>query len=97
MGQRLILSDQRLIRGGRLNQRNMEIDEKTIQYLEEQIPELAIAATAQAYRQALAAGSSVFVAEGGKIIEVFPDGTSKVVKQIAPFIATEKGEIIEIK
>jgi len=35
------------------------------------------------YWQALAAGSSVLVAEDGQIIEVFPDGSRKVIKQIA--------------
>ncbi len=55
------------------------------------------AATTQAYWQALAAGSSVLVSENGEITEVFPDGTVKLVKKSAPFIATEKGKIIEIK
>ena len=75
----------------------MENDEKTMQFLEEHIPELANAATKQAYWQALAAGSSVLVAENGEITEVFPDGTVKLVKKSVPFIATEKGKIIEIK
>lgn len=75
----------------------MENNEKTMEFLEAHIPELAGTATKQAYWQALAAGSSVLVAENGEIAEVFPDGTVKVVKQSAPFVATEKGKIIEIK
>jgi hypothetical protein len=35
----------------------MEMNEKTIDYLEQSIPELAQAATRQAYWQALASGS----------------------------------------
>jgi hypothetical protein len=62
----------------------MPIDEETMRYLEEQIPELAKVAFAQAYLQALAAGSSVLVCEDGVIYEVFPDGARNVVKHIEP-------------
>lgn len=75
----------------------MEINEKTIQYLEEHIPELADAATKQAYWQALASGSSVLVSENGRITEVFPDGTVKFVKDSVPFVEMQKGKIIRIK
>ena len=62
-------------------------DEKMIDYLEKHIPEMAQAAVKQAYWQALASGSSVLVGENGVINEVFPDGTVKFVKNIAPYTA----------
>ena len=61
----------------------MQTSKASIEFLENHIPELADAAFRQAYWQALAAGSSVMVADGGQIVEVFPDGDRKVVKQIS--------------
>lgn len=61
----------------------MQTSEASIEFLENHIPELADAAFRQAYWQALAAGSSVMVADGGQIVEVFPDGDRKIVKQIS--------------
>ncbi|MGD0959496.1 MAG: hypothetical protein ABSB19_06790 [Methylomonas sp.] len=61
----------------------MKISEESIEFLENHIPDIADAAFKQAYWQALATGSSVLVAEDGQIIEVFPDGGRKVIKQIA--------------
>ena len=71
--------------------------EKSIEYLEKHIPEMAEAAVKQAYWQALASGSSVLVSENDVINEVFPDGTVKFIKKIAPRIITEKGRVIEIR
>lgn len=73
------------------------MSEEEIQFLEEQIPELAIEAVRQAYLQALASGSSVLIAEDGEIREVFPDGTKRIVEKIAPFVKTQKGRVIKIK
>lgn len=75
----------------------MENNEKAIDYLEAHIPELAEAAVKQAYWQALASGSSVLVSENGVMKEVFPDGTSKIIQENAPFVKTRKGQIIKIK
>lgn len=75
----------------------MELDEKTIQFLEEHFPELADAATKQAYWQTLALGSSVLVSIDGEIVEIFPNGTSQVVKKTSPFIPIQKGKIFAIK
>ena len=58
--------------------------ERTMQYLEEHIPELAESAVTQAYWQTLAAGNSVLESENGTIYERFPDGSSQVVKTIEP-------------
>jgi hypothetical protein len=57
-----------------------ELNDKTIDFLETKFPELMKVATYQAYFQTLAAGISVTVLLDGKIIEIFPDGTSKVIK-----------------
>jgi len=69
----------------------METDEKSMQFLEDHIPELADAAFKQAYWQALAAGSSVLKVANGCIVEVFPDGTRRVIKQIGEPIPVTPG------
>lgn len=68
--------------------------EKVIDYLEERIPELAAAATKIAYWQALASGSSVLISEKGNIVQVFPDGSRKIVQESAPYIKTDKSKFV---
>ena len=75
----------------------MDISEKALDYLENHIPELALAATKQAYWQALASGSSVLISQDGYIMEVFPDGTTQIVEQNKPFVETPKSKTIELK
>ncbi len=58
------------------------LTEKEITFLEEQIPYLAETATKQAYWRSLAEGDKVMIAEDGKLIEVSPDGSRKVIKEI---------------
>ena len=70
----------------------MPLQEEAMQYLEEHIPEMVESAVAQAYWQALAAGSSVLISENGVIYEVFPDGTRKIVKTIEPPTPVAIGE-----
>jgi hypothetical protein len=60
------------------------LDEKSLDYLESHIPELALAALTAAYWNALAAGLTVLVAHDGAIYEDFPDGTRKFIKAIKP-------------
>ncbi len=72
----------------------MKNNEKVIDYLEQQIPELAAAATKIAYRQALASGSSVLVSENGEIVEVFPDGTRKFIQKTEPHIKADKRKFV---
>jgi len=57
--------------------------EKELDFLETLIPTLAEGAFKKAYLDALSNGESVLEAINGKIIEVFPDGTHKIVKHIA--------------
>lgn len=72
----------------------MEMNEKTLDYLEQAIPELAQAATKQAYWQALTSGRSVLVSDNGVIKEMFPDGTSRVIEKVAPWVKVQKGKTI---
>ena len=60
----------------------MALSDKAVDYLEQQIPELAAIATRQAYWQTLASGDNVLVTENGQIVEVKPDGTRTVIKTL---------------
>ena len=60
--------------------------------LEEHIPELADSAFRQAYWKALAEGSKVLKVEDGFLIEVSPDGSKKVLKQLPPQMKVTPGE-----
>lgn len=72
----------------------MTLNDKTLDYLEEHLPELMATATKQAYWQTLASGQSVLIAEAGKLMEVFPDGTRKFIKDIAkPVTGARPGTI----
>jgi hypothetical protein len=60
----------------------MELSEQAIDYIEQHLPELMATATKQAYWQTLQSGNSVLIAENGFLVEVFPDGTRKIIKEI---------------
>lgn len=75
----------------------MKMNEKTLSFLEEHIPELAEAALKQAYWRALASGSSVLQAEGNSLVEVHPDGTKTYIKTLPPSVPVEKGQRLEIQ
>lgn len=68
----------------------MALTEKEISYLEEQIPTLAEYATKQAYWQTLNDGDKVMVAENGNLIEISPDGSRKIVKEIGKPVRVEQ-------
>jgi hypothetical protein len=74
----------------------MNMTEESMRFLEEHIPDLADAAVKQAYWQALATGSSVLVSENGVLVEMFPDGTRKVLKQLEPQTAVTSGQRLEL-
>ena len=74
----------------------MNMTEESMRFLEEHIPDLADAAVKQAYWQALATGSSVLVSEEGALVEIFPDGTRKVLKQLEPQTAVTAGQRLEL-
>ncbi len=60
----------------------MALTDKELDYLEQQIPELAEIATRRAFWDTLASGNSAVVLEDGAIVEVKPDGTRTVLKKI---------------
>ena len=66
------------------------LSDKEIDYLEQQIPLLAEGALQQAFWQTLASGDKVLIAENGQLIEISPDGSRKVVKEIAKPIKVTK-------
>lgn len=70
----------------------MKLNEKSMRYLEEKIPELAEMALKQAYWNALSSGRSVLESKNGTLIEVFPDGTEKKIKKLEPWIPVKKGQ-----
>ena len=73
----------------------MKLSEEAMSFLEEHIPELADVAFKQAYWSALASGSSVLVSENGDLVEVFPDGKHKFIKQLPPAIPVIRGQRLE--
>lgn len=60
----------------------MVLSEENIDFLENQIPELAELALQQAYWQTLSAGNVVTVLENNEIIEISPDGKRRVLRAI---------------
>jgi len=74
----------------------MSTQEKAIRYLEEHIPELADAAIKQAYWLALAAGSSVLERVNDSLVEVFPDGSRKIIKPLPAQTPTKPGQRLKI-
>ena len=74
----------------------MSTQEQAIRYLEEHIPELADAAIKQAYWQALAAGSSVLERVNDSLVEVFPDGSRKIIKSLPAQTQTYFGQQLKI-
>ena len=72
----------------------MELNDKMIDYLEEYLPELMATATKQAYWQTLESGQSVLIAESGHLVEVFPDGSKKNIREIAKPLSATIGERI---
>ena len=74
----------------------MNMTEESMRFLEEHIPDLADAAVKQAYWQALATGSSVLVSEEDALVEIFPDGNRKVLKQLEPQTEIIPGQRLEL-
>ena len=73
------------------------MNEKTIQFLEDHIPEIAQAAVTQAYWMALASGCKVLQVEGDKLVEVSPDGEKRIVKSLTPMVSIKKGQKLIIQ
>jgi hypothetical protein len=75
----------------------MSLPEKSMQYLEEHIPELAEAAIKQAYWRALASGYTVLECENGFLVEVHPDGSRKILKKLQPPTKVKIGQRLIIQ
>jgi predicted dinucleotide-utilizing enzyme len=74
----------------------MEAPEKTLDYLEQQIPGLSAAAVRVAYWQALAAGQDVLVSGEGGIYQMLPDGSRKLVKTTSARMSVPVGTKVRI-
>jgi len=61
-----------------------ELSEAEMLYLEAMIPELARSASKLAQAQALTTRGKVVKAVNGKVIELYADGTTRVLKEIEP-------------
>ena len=66
------------------------LTDKELDFLEQQIPILAETALQQAYWQALTLGDKVMIAEKGFLVEVSPDGSRRVMKEIGKPVKVTK-------
>lgn len=63
----------------------------TVEALEDQIPALAQRATRHAFEATLRAGRPARVCRGAFIVDVFPDGSERVVSPAPPSLAVQPG------
>jgi hypothetical protein len=70
--------------------------ERTLDYLEQQIPSLSAAAVDVAYWQALASGQAVLISGDDGIYQVFADGTKKLVKTMEQPLSVPVGTRVRI-
>ena len=73
------------------------LTEQELDFLEQQIPILAETAMRQANWQTLTLGNSVMIAENGFLVEVSPDGSRKVVKEIGKPVKVTKRTFTIVK
>lgn len=69
-----------------------KLNEKTMSFLENRIPELAEGAVKKAYCKTLASGNRVVEAVNGQLVESRPDGTRKVIKTLPKPVAVTPGQ-----
>lgn len=77
----------------------MSLTEESMLFLEEQIPELAEGAVKKAYWDALNAGFSVVVYADEALVEVFPDGSRKMLKRMPAQFKETPGQryVLQVK
>ena len=68
-----------------------KLNEKTMSYLENRIPELAEGAVKKAYCKTLASGNKVLEAVNGQLVESRPDGTRKIIKTLPKPVSVVPG------
>lgn len=73
----------------------MSQSERQVRLQEEQIPQQAHIALTRARQQALAAGLSVLTVQHNQLVELAPDGSSHVRKQLANPIPVTRGQKIK--
>ena len=66
------------------------LTEQELDFLEQQIPILAETALQQAYWQTLTSVDKVMIAEKGFLVEVSPDGSRRVMKEIGKPVKVTK-------
>lgn len=70
--------------------KSLMLTDQEVDFLEQQIPILAEMAMQQAYWQTLTSGDKVMIAENGFLVEVSPDGSRRVVKEIGKPVKVTK-------
>ena len=70
---------------------------KNIPQTDENVPALAKLAVEQAYREAVAAGRSITKAEGGKLVEVMPNGAVREIKLLEPATKATPGQTYSLR
>lgn len=75
----------------------MNPTELTTPQTEDQIPMLAAKAIEHAYQQAIDAGQTVLIAESGLLVEIFPDGTRRILRHLQPNIPVKSGQVIPLQ
>jgi hypothetical protein len=70
--------------------------ELALDHLEQQIPSLSAAAVDVAYVHALASGQTVLVSGDGGIYQALPDGSKKLVKELAKPLSVPVGTRVKI-
>ncbi len=73
----------------------MSNSERKIQIQEAQIPQQAHVALARARQRTLAAGLSVVTVKGNDLVEIAPDGSSHIRKQVAGSVQVIRGQKIK--
>ena len=68
------------------------LSEQTLEQLEAQFPQLFQAAVPQAYRATLAQGHSMLERTEEGLVETFPDGSSRFIKPLEPWVSVTPGE-----
>lgn len=73
----------------------MSNSERQLRLQEERIPQQAHIALSQARQNALAAGLNILTVQDNQLIELMPNGSSQVRKQVAGFYTVTRGQKIK--
>lgn len=73
------------------------MSEEQMRQFEERIPELGRQAVARAVAKARETGHRVTVGLDGQVVEIYPDGTRKVLKDLPPKVKVERGRRLRLR